>query len=245
MRALVFQHLPVEHPGVFRDLWHEAGIAWDAVELDHGEPIPDLAPYDLLVVMGGPMDVWEEDAHPWLVPEKAAIRRWVAELGRPYLGICLGHQLLADALGGRVGPARRPEVGITPVDLAPAAARDPLLAGFASPLETFQWHGAEVAETPPDTVVLAGNEACAVQAMRVGRHAWGFQFHVEITADTVPEWRDVPAYAAALETALGPGAAARLERDAAVRLPRFEAAARRLVDNLLAHLDAAPLAPVR
>ncbi len=100
MRFLVFQHLAVEHPGVFRDFFVEAGIEWDVVELDEGQPIPDLNDYDALWVMGGPMDVWEVDDHPWLVAEKAAIREAVNDRGMPFLGCCLGHQLLANALGG-------------------------------------------------------------------------------------------------------------------------------------------------
>ncbi len=97
LRVLVFQHIAVEHPGVFRDFFAQDGIDWDAIELDEGETIPDLQGYDILMVMGGPMDVWEETAYPWLVEEKQAIRAWI-EAGRPFLGFCLGHQLLAAAL---------------------------------------------------------------------------------------------------------------------------------------------------
>jgi GMP synthase-like glutamine amidotransferase len=100
VKLLVFQHIECEHPGIFRALLDEAEIQWDAVELPAGERIPDFGAYDALWVMGGPMDVWEEDECPWLVPEKAAIRHWVCDLKKPYLGFCLGHQLLADALGG-------------------------------------------------------------------------------------------------------------------------------------------------
>ena len=107
MHILVFQHIAIEHPGIFRDFFRDDGVRWTAVELDQGEAIPDLTDFDALWVMGGPMDAWQEDAHPWLVPEKAAIRRAVTELNMPFLGVCLGHQLLADAWAAGSAPWRR------------------------------------------------------------------------------------------------------------------------------------------
>ncbi|MEZ5798377.1 MAG: type 1 glutamine amidotransferase [Paracoccaceae bacterium] len=233
MKILVFQHLGVEHPGVFRDFWREAGHAVHIAALDQGAPIPDLAGFDLLAVMGGPMDVWQTAAHPWLVPEMAAIRAWVRDLGRPYLGICLGHQLLAQATGGRVGRMARPEVGLTSAGLTAEGRADGLFAGLPDRLATFQWHGAEVQALPPDAVVLAANEACPVQALRVGRRAWGIQFHVEMTPDTVAEWAAVPEYAASLAQALGAERAAGLGAELAGHLPGFTATARQINANLM------------
>ncbi len=173
-------------------------------ELDEGDALPDLDHYDLLVAMGGPMDVWDVGTYPWLIGEKEAIRRWVRELRRPFLGVCLGHQLLAAALGGDVGPMGAPEVGIRPVFLTDAAADDPLLGRLPSTVRALQWHGSEVRRLPEDATVLATNTACTVQAFRAGACAWGIQFHVEVGPTTVTEWSSVPEYRLALaQSSLG------------------------------------------
>ncbi|MFO1056984.1 MAG: type 1 glutamine amidotransferase [Dongiaceae bacterium] len=234
MRVLVFQHIAIEHPGIFRDFLAADGVAWDAVELDDGEPIPALGGYDALWVMGGPMDVWQADRHPWLVAEQRAIREAVLERRMPFLGVCLGHQLLGAALGGRVGPMAAPEVGVLEIELTEAGRSDPLLAAMPGRVLGLQWHGAEVAEPPPGAVVLARSPLCAVQAMRVGDRAYGVQYHVELTADTVREWGDVPAYEAALYATLGPGGLPRLDAAAAAAMPAFNRDARRLYDGFMA-----------
>lgn len=232
MNILVFQHLAVEHPGIFRDLWHEGGHRVEIVALDEGAPIPDLVGFDLLAVMGGPMDVWEVAKHPWLRAEMAAIRAWVLDLGRPYFGICLGHQLLAEALGGKVGRMAVPEVGVTVTQATEAGRADRLLSGLGSEVQAFQWHGAEVQRVPDGGVILAGNAACPVQALRVGQWAWGIQFHIEMTATTVREWSAVPEYAVSMAAALGAERARGLEAELAGHLPAFNAMARQIDSNL-------------
>lgn len=236
MNILVFQHIAIEHPGIFRDFLADDGIKWDAVELDEGAPIPSLAGYDALWVMGGPMDVWEEDKHPWLVAEKAAIREAIEERAMAFLGVCLGHQLLADALGGRVAPMDEPEVGILDVELTPTGMSDPLLASLPKTAKCLQWHSAEVVEPPPGAEVLAYSPACAVQALRAGEKAYGLQYHVELTGVTVPEWGQVPAYEQALERTLGSGAPLRLGAEAKRYMTDFNRDARRLYDNFMALL---------
>jgi GMP synthase-like glutamine amidotransferase len=233
MRFLVFQHIAIEHPGIFRDFFAADGIAWDAVELDEGEAIPDLGGYDALWVMGGPMDVWEETEHPWLKAEKQAIREWVRDRGKPYFGLCLGHQLLGAALGGKVGKMPKAEVGVLDINLTESGRADPLFQGIASPFQALQWHGAAVLEPPSDAVILADSPVCANQAMRIGAHAYSLQCHTELTARTVGEWGEIPAYACALDETLGQGALQRLDAEAAAKMPDFARNSRRLYDNFM------------
>jgi GMP synthase-like glutamine amidotransferase len=233
MRFLVFQHIAIEHPGIFRDFLAKDGIQWDAVELDEGEAIPSLERYDALWVMGGPMDVWEEDQHPWLKAEKQAIREWVEVRAKPYFGLCLGHQLLGAATGGHVGKMPKPEVGVLAVDLNDAGRRDPIFAGIAPSFHALQWHGAAVLKNPPNATVLATSPICANQAMRVGDTAYGLQCHVELTPSTVKEWGAVPTYACALDDTLGKGALPKLDAEATSRMQDFTANSRKLYDNFM------------
>ena len=230
----MFQHVSVEHPGSYREFMREAGHEWHAVELDAGEAIPGLDAFDAMLVMGGPMDVWQEDQHPWLRAEKAAIRTWVGA-GRPYLGMCLGEQLLADAMGGRVGLMEgAPEVGMYTVSQTEAGLADPLFRGIPPSLKCFQWHGAEVKALPPGARLLAMSPGCGVQAFGLGEHAYGLQYHIELTDSTAQDWGALPEYACALDVVMGAGALPRVEADIAANLEDLRGVARQTFTNFTA-----------
>ena len=230
MHILVLQHAVVEHPGIFRFFLARDNHTYDTVELDQGAALPALDSYDALWVMGGPMDVWQEAEHPWLKAEKALIKDAVQTRNMPFLGLCLGHQLLAEALGGHVGKSNVPEVGVMDVSLTAAGTAATIFAKLPQRFGCLQWHSAEVITMPVGAICLAASAACAVQAMQWGAQAFSAQFHIEIEPDTVLNWAEIPEYA----VALGAGGVERMGADAAVHMAVFNQMAEQLYTNWMA-----------
>ncbi len=118
MKFLILQHINIEHPGIFLNYMKEDNIKIDTIELDEGEKIPKLNLYDAMIVMGGPMDTWQEETYPWLKNEKEEIYKFVSVMKKPYLGLCLGAQLLSEAVGGKVRKMKTPEIGVMNVSIS-------------------------------------------------------------------------------------------------------------------------------
>jgi len=159
--------------------------------------------YAAIVAMGGSMSVHDERAHPWLEPEKRLIAEAV-RAGTPYWGVCLGAQLLAASLGASVSRGPGPELGVLPVELTPAAARDPVFGACPASFTTLQWHG-DTYELPAGAVQLARSRAYEQQAFAVGG-AYALQFHLEVSHALAAEWMHLPEFAEELEQVHGTGA---------------------------------------
>ncbi|NTW28984.1 MAG: type 1 glutamine amidotransferase [Coriobacteriia bacterium] len=184
MRVHVVQHVPFEGPGLIAQ-WAVARGHSLTAELALTEEFPNPGDVDLLVVMGGPMAADDEVGNPWLVAEKRFISAVIAS-GRPVLGVCLGSQILAEVLGGRVRRNEHVEIGWFPVELTAAGREEPLFAGWESPFVVGLWHGDNF-DLPLGIEPVLASEACRNQAFVWDGRVVGLQFHIEWTQDALAE----------------------------------------------------------
>jgi GMP synthase (glutamine-hydrolysing) len=191
-RWAVVQHVSYEGPGLIGETLDGAGLAFDLVRIDLGAALPDPRSIAGLVVMGGPMGVHDTDSHPWLAAERELIRA-VVDTGRPVLGVCLGAQQLAAALGAEVTTGPVAEIGLGEVQLTANGRRDPVFGpeygGLAeTAIPCVHWHQ-DTFSIPDGAVHLAATGVFPIQAFRMGERAYGLQFHVEVTDDLGAAWR--------------------------------------------------------
>lgn len=177
MAILVFQHGEVGRPGRLGATFRDHAFRLDIRRLDKGDAVPeDFDEVDGVVSLGGAQNVGGPE--PWLKREIEFLREAHAR-SLPIVGICLGHQLLAAALGAEVGPMEKPEAGMTTVEILPAGHTDTVLSGVAWNSRQFVLHAHEVKNLPAEAVLLASSAACKIQVMRAGMRSYGFQYHFE------------------------------------------------------------------
>ena len=223
MRAICLKHVPFEGPGAFATHLTRRGISLERYLVqDVGLPED---PGDLLIVMGGPMSV--NDPEPWIAKETAFIRAAMTS-GVPVLGVCLGSQLMAKALGGTVRPGRALEIGMTSIRLSGHGRQDPVFGTCPEQFSVFEWHG-EVFDLPTGCVALAGSDVAPLQAFRYGARSYGLLFHLEMEASGITSLSKecTPDLARAGLTA------DQVLSGALPHLPASHALAARLLDHLL------------
>lgn len=179
VRVHYCQHVPFEDLAALRPLLEAMGHTVAGSHLYRGEPALSVDQFDGLILLGGPMSVNDESRYPWLADEKELVRRAI-HAGKRVLGICLGAQLIANALGSRVYRNAHREIGWHPVERTPEAAENPLGALLPGRFEAFHWHG-ETFDLPDGAVHLARSQACSNQAFAIGDRVLGIQFHLETT----------------------------------------------------------------
>ncbi len=234
MRVLVLQHIKIEDPGFIKDLMIKDGVQLTTIELDEGEKIPaDLSKFDAMFCMGGPMDTWMEKEHPWLVDEKKAIKEFVVDLKKPYLGFCLGCQLLGEVVGGKVVKSNIPEIGMLNISFSNNKNNDALFSKFPEEITSLQWHSYEVQglENNKDVTHLASSPETKYQIFKYQNHAYGIQFHIEVKDTTVGEWGCVPEYKSALEKQLGEGALIKFDKESQKYMPSMNEYSKILYEN--------------
>ena len=216
MEIIVLQHIKIEDPGYIKDLMLSDSFNLTTIELDQGEKIPkDLSKFDGMFCMGGPMDTWMEEKYPWLIEEKKKIKEFVVDLKKPFLGFCLGCQLLGEVVGGKVIKSDPAEIGMMNVAFLKDKQNDTLFSTFPEKIKTLQWHSYEVKdlESNKNITLLASSPTTKYQIFKYQNHAYGIQFHIEAKDTTVNDWGCVPEYKSALEKQLGKGALEKFDKE--------------------------------
>ena len=234
MNIIVLQHIKIEDPGYIKDLMLADGVKLTTIELDEGEKIPsDLSKFEGMFCMGGPMDTFMEQEYPWLIEEKKAIKEFVVNLKKPYLGFCLGCQLLGEVVGGKVVKSSNPEIGMLNINFSQNKNNDPLFSKFPEKITSLQWHSYEVQslENNNDVTLLASSPETKYQIFKYQNHAYGIQFHIEVKDTTVNDWGCVDEYKSALEEQLGDGALEKFDKEAKSNMSQMNKCSKILYSN--------------
>ena len=188
MSVLIIKHVDLEGPGLIEDYLKQEKIPYQILNLNTGVRFPKLDGFTHIVILGGPMNVYEEDRYPFLKNEDLFIKEAI-QRGKSVLGICLGAQLIAKALGAKVFKAPLKEIGWYDVSLTEDGSKDSLFSHLPKTLSVFQWHE-DTFEMPNAGKLIATSTSVPHQAFRYGENAYGLQFHLEVTEKMIREWME-------------------------------------------------------
>ena len=236
MKFLSLQHIAIEDPGTFKDFLLEDGHTLTTIQLDEGDTLPsNLNEFDAMLCMGGPMDTHMEKEYPWLVPEKKAIAEYVLNLEKPFLGFCLGCQLLGEVLGGKVIQSSPPEIGVLDILSKEDIKTDPIFNFLPPSFKALQWHSYEVVglEENQNITILGSSLTTKYQIFGYKKLAYGIQFHLEIRNTTVDDWAKVPEYKNALEQSLGSEALPKMKNAVKAEIFTMQNQCKMLYQNFL------------
>lgn len=229
-KVLILQHdvdCPKAHIGVLLDTY---GIAHDVVNSTK-DPLPGPAAYAAIVALGGAQHSYAEQEYPYLAQEKIWLRQVIAQ-DIPYLGICLGGQLLADALGGQTRLHTMTEIGFFDVSLTAHGQQDPLFAGLPGYQKVFHWHE-DTFDLPPEAILLATHANARNQAFRYGRYTYGLQYHIELDKDTLDLWLYEPSMKESMIEVLGLEAYQTINQEREISFPLYQQHTEILFENFL------------
>jgi GMP synthase-like glutamine amidotransferase len=182
----VFQNEECEHLGVFSKILNENNISYQYIKLYEEEEIPNLNDYSAIIILGGPMNVYEERKYPFLKKENSSIKE-ALKINKPMLGICLGAQIIARAAGAKVYPAKRKEIGWFTLNLTTGGIENDVFRGLERQFTVFQWHG-DTFDIPSGSIKLAKSNLFPNQAFSIGKTIYALQFHLEVTKKMILEW---------------------------------------------------------
>ena len=228
---LIIQNIWDDPVGYIGELLTTYGVPYELVNAEQ-RTIPDPQDYGAVIVLGGAQNANEDEKYPYLTQEKACIRR-VVEQETPFLGICLGGQLLAAAFDARVSRHTLTEIGFSDVQMTDEGQRDPLYARLPGSQRVYQWHEDTFA-LPQGAVRLATNEQTENQAFRVGRNAYALQYHIELTPAMLDTWLHYPSLRQEVIEVLGQDGYDQLEQNSHLYYPLYQEHTRIMVENFLA-----------
>ena len=233
-KILIFQHSDNVTAGYLSDLLEKDKMILTTVRLDKKDKIPNnLEKFDAMICLGGEMNTNMEDTYPWILDEKEAIKNFVIEIRKPYLGICLGAQLLGEVIGGKIVKTKPPEIGILNIEMLATHFKDKVFRNFDSTFKVLQWHSYEVQdlESVNDVFLLASSESTKYQIFRYKDYAYGVQFHTEIKEDTISSWGKIPELKAVIENNLGKNALHLFEKEGNKNIKNMKLNTKKLYEN--------------